>query len=1079
MSAPLPVMQKSPQRAIAALLFAMSGALVYAQSSNPNPSAPSVAPSDNVVVLSVFEVNTDRDEGFVASTSLAGGRLAGDLVDTPVAYSVQTREFLDALNIMDVTEAINWTVNATTTPDDGGGQLFGGTGSSTIRGVSSNQGNRNFFSGGGNPSTYNMERMDYARGPNSVLFGTGSIGGTANVVLRSARLGMNTNRVRVDAESWGGFRGTVDINRKLGRDVAIRLVGTLQDTNTWRELEKTNRKGLSPSFTWRIAKNTRLSVISEFYKQERTAGMVSLLDAFAGWDGVKTYSGIQPVKSQTAFGASRIGSNTLVYSPASGVGDNVVMSYTGLMQTQGYSGQRPVNGVVPISTSQLGLSGAAVLDVPFTPEGLYDLAESGTYGRFSVPSRKFTNLGPDITSTDAFKDVTFYLDHQLNQDIALQLSGGKNSRKNFGLISYYTNNNYPRIYIDINEKLPNGSPNPNFLEPYGEVSRQERQKIDLDNEALRFAAAYVKDFRLVDIKANLMLGQEQQDQFRSREYYMLPFDSDPRAWGLTNTNRTRTIRYRVYWNQPRQKLPEFDQVTVVDPIAGTSVNYNPLWVLASNRADATILSTSKTRYYQASTNLSFLDKRLIVLGAYRADTVDRSQRQFLAAMDHPEAKALLRSDFNFRPDAPSDYWDLTYRAKSSNGVPYGAEIPAVNRPRTNGVAQAQYAGDRFRSDFNPPALKTTRDTFALGGIINLGRGFSIWSNYAQTFNPANLGSTTINFGTPQSSVSEGLDYGVRYSLGPKFYATLSRYESTEEGAGTSQPSGFSNIQAIINTNALDDPSSEGRNIRGLGDMPVAWIDQIDRVASGYELEVVANFTKNWRTTLNFGTSNASQTDAYRETRAFVDGNDALFKQILDDAGIEVGSDNIARAKTGVTTANSRDLDAARNAWNSLVASRANWLTGTQPLNRMTKYTANFFTDYRFTEGRFTGLRVGYGMQFRGKQVIGWRGADSIVDPANPARAINDPDVSAYDAVYQDPYYTATATLSYPVKLFDKRKVDLNLSITNLFDYDDPIYSSSGLRATDGNLASPARTTYGRNFWYVTPRSFRLSATYNF
>ena len=156
MSAPLPVMQKSPQRAIAALLFAMSGALVYAQSSNPNTSAHSVAPSDNVVVLSVFEVNTDRDEGFVASTSLAGGRLAGDLVDTPVAYSVQTREFLDALNIMDVTEAINWTVNATTTPDDGGGQLFGGTGSSTIRWVRSNQGNRNFFSGGGNPSTYNM-----------------------------------------------------------------------------------------------------------------------------------------------------------------------------------------------------------------------------------------------------------------------------------------------------------------------------------------------------------------------------------------------------------------------------------------------------------------------------------------------------------------------------------------------------------------------------------------------------------------------------------------------------------------------------------------------------------------------------------------------------------------------------------------------------------------------------------------------------------------------------------------------------------------------------------------------------------
>ena len=175
------------------------------------------------MVLSAFQVNTGRDQGFVAASALAGGRLATDLVETPVAYSVQTREFLDALNLSDLNEAINWTVSATTTPDDGGGQLFGGTGSSTIRGVGANAVNRNFFTGGSNPSTYNLERMDYARGPNSILFGTGTISGTSNAVVKSARVGRNATEVRAEIGSWDSLRATVDANYSLRERVAARL----------------------------------------------------------------------------------------------------------------------------------------------------------------------------------------------------------------------------------------------------------------------------------------------------------------------------------------------------------------------------------------------------------------------------------------------------------------------------------------------------------------------------------------------------------------------------------------------------------------------------------------------------------------------------------------------------------------------------------------------------------------------------------------------------------------------------------------------------------------------------------------
>ena len=242
-----------------ALATAVASAQIAPARSSSSPAG------EAAVLLSPFEVNTSKDVGFVAASSLAGGRLATDLADTPVAYSVQTREFLDALNLSDLNEAINWTVSATTTPDDGGGQLFGGTGSSTIRGVGSNAVNRNFFTGGTNPSTYNLERMDYARGPNSILFGTGTISGTSNAVVKSARLGRNATEVRAEYGSWDSLRATVDANYSLNKKVAARVVTTWQDTHTFRDWERTQRRGVSPSFTIEPTRTTRISLIGDYY----------------------------------------------------------------------------------------------------------------------------------------------------------------------------------------------------------------------------------------------------------------------------------------------------------------------------------------------------------------------------------------------------------------------------------------------------------------------------------------------------------------------------------------------------------------------------------------------------------------------------------------------------------------------------------------------------------------------------------------------------------------------------------------------------------------------------------------------
>ena len=1043
----------------------------------------SAATTEPLFTLSPFEVNTSKDVGFVAASSLAGGRLATDLVDTPVAYSVQTREFLDALNLSDLNEAINWTVSATTTPDDGGGQLFGGTGSSTIRGVGSNAVNRNFFTGGSNPSTYNLERMDYARGPNSILFGTGTISGTSNAVVKSARLGRNATEVRAEYGSWDSLRATVDANYALKNKIAARVVTTWQDTHTFRDWERTQRKGVSPSFTVEPTRTTRVSLIGDYYEQKVTAGMNTLNDSFTGWDGRTVYSGLQSatLPSQSAFGASRVGTNSWIVSPASGRGFDTALSYTGMMQTTFFGGNRPVNGLTAASGGNLGFNGGPLIDTPMITPGIYDAAIQGS--AFRVPGRSFTNIGPNPTAINRFRDATMFIDQRLGESLNVQLSGGVNKLFSYGLIDYYTNQGYQNTFIDINRFLPDGAANPNVLQPYNEFSRPERQKVDTTNKALRFAAAYAKSTRWFDVRANLIGAHENQQLFRSREYYMIPFDADPRAWGLVSSTRTQTLRYRYYWNQRERELTEMKSIALVDPAAGTSRTYNPLWVLGSDRNDATVFSDATTKYYQASANVSFWQKRLIVLGAFRADQVDRGQRLFLRPLDHPASYgALTRDHFIYRPDAPADYFKLTYVPKNTAGVATGpSQLAPATRPRdaTTGVALPQYAKDRFQDDFNPPPTQTKKPTKSVGGIFNVGRGVSVWANFAQTFNPTDFTKTTIDYGTPPPSVSEGKDYGLRVSFGPKLYVTLSRYESKENDASITQPSGFSNLQALINANVVGDLSSDGRNRRGLGDVPIAWNDTLDRKSRGYDLETVANLAANWRRTLTVGLAAASQTAAYRQTRAWVEAQTPAFKQILDDSGVQLDAGGLASAKPGVTTANSLDLNSTVNAWNSLQASRANWVSGTQLLNRLTKYTANAYSDYRFSRGKLTGLRLGYGMQFRGPQVIGYRGADTIVSATNPLLAIDDPKVDAYTVVWQKAYVLGTATIGYPVKLFGRQKVDLNLSITNLFNYDTPLYNSIGLRAANGDLTSSARVSYPRYFSYTTPRSFRLSATRTF
>jgi hypothetical protein len=180
----------------------------------------------------------------------------------------------------------------------------------------------------------------------------------------------------------------------------------------------------------------------------------------------------------------------------------------------------------------------------------------------------------------------------------------------------------------------------------------------------------------------------------------------------------------------------------------------------------------------------------------------------------------------------------------------------------------------------------------------------------------------------------------------------------------------------------------------------------------------------------------------------------------------------------VTPANSPDSSLARDSWNTLTETLANTTVAYQKVARLTEVTGNLFTDYTIRTGRLKDVRIGGGVNYRGREVIGFRGSDTIRNPANPNAAIDDPNVDAFTPVYRPSYYTGTLMLGYSRRLFE-HPVRFDLRVENLLQEDKPLYYNTVQRPAGGDLSNPGRVATPNLFSYITPRNFMFTMSVNF
>lgn len=112
-----------------------------------------------------------------------------------------------------------------------------------------------------------IEAIEVLKGPKAALFGRGEPGGTVNVVTKRPDF-ERASSVRLSAGRFDALRAEADLNLPVSDTLAVRLVGFVEDAESFRDTIETERRGFTPSVLWQVNTDTQLVYELEYTSQE-------------------------------------------------------------------------------------------------------------------------------------------------------------------------------------------------------------------------------------------------------------------------------------------------------------------------------------------------------------------------------------------------------------------------------------------------------------------------------------------------------------------------------------------------------------------------------------------------------------------------------------------------------------------------------------------------------------------------------------------------------------------------------------------------------------------------------------------
>ncbi|MEH3085985.1 MAG: TonB-dependent siderophore receptor [Xylophilus ampelinus] len=250
-----------------------------------------------VTVTGGAETATGPVSGFVARRASTATKTDTPLAETPQAISVVTRDQIEAQGALTLRQTTAYSAGVVSSYFDSRVDSFTARGGAVVQyldGLLRTYGTYN----SAKVEPYTLERVELLRGPSSVLYGQGGVGGVLNLVSKRP-LPEAQREVQVQYGSFDRKQVAADLTGPLDAEGRwlYRLVAVARDSGSQVDWVPDDRLVLAPSLTWRPSAATSLT-LQGVHQKDRSGSMIG----FFPWQGTLYPARFGPIPTSTFTG---------------------------------------------------------------------------------------------------------------------------------------------------------------------------------------------------------------------------------------------------------------------------------------------------------------------------------------------------------------------------------------------------------------------------------------------------------------------------------------------------------------------------------------------------------------------------------------------------------------------------------------------------------------------------------------------------------------------------------------------------------------------------------------------------------
>lgn len=254
-------MQRTTPRFALSTLPALLALISFSASAQNSTSVQQETKLPEVQVVGAAE------QKYVTKISSTATKTDTLLRDTPQAITVITKELMKDQAMQSMADAIRYVPGVVTAQGEGNRDtaVFRGNASTSdffIDGIRDDvQYYRDF---------YNIESVEALKGSNAMIFGRGGSGGIINRVSKQAQW-TPVREASITLGSWNNRRATADVGQAINQDLAFRVTGMVENSDSFRDGVNIKRAGINPTLAVRAGQNTSVVLGYEHFNDERVA----------------------------------------------------------------------------------------------------------------------------------------------------------------------------------------------------------------------------------------------------------------------------------------------------------------------------------------------------------------------------------------------------------------------------------------------------------------------------------------------------------------------------------------------------------------------------------------------------------------------------------------------------------------------------------------------------------------------------------------------------------------------------------------------------------------------------------------